>query len=60
MKESLMAIDKILAISYRGKLRRKLIDLDNETCLTCRNNKRRERIWLKILEQVLYKSRKGE
>jgi len=55
MKES-----PLIAIHNRGKLRRKLIDLDNETCITCRENKRRERIWLKILEQVLYKSRKGE
>lgn len=50
----------LMAIHERGELRRKLIDLDNETCDLCRNNKKRERIWLKILEQVLYKRRKNE
>lgn len=50
----------ILAISQRAELRRKLIALDNETCPHCRNNKKREKIWLQLLEKILYKKRKND
>ena len=52
--------EMLLTIHHRGELRRKLIDLDNATCANCREDKKRERIWLMILEKILYKKRRND
>lgn len=50
----------LMAIHERGELRRKLIALDNETCTDCKENKKREKLWAKVLEATLYKRRRNE
>jgi len=55
-----MSIKAIRAIHYRHNLRRQLIALDRETCPDCREDRKRQRIWVKLLEQILYKKRKDD
>jgi len=52
--------EEMYAIIYRQKLRRKLIAFWKELCRDCQENKKAKRCWGQLLEQLLYKKRKGE